>query len=66
MLAILDSCDHWLYYDCPIDVLAENFTITNHLEPELSSFKTITREAEEQLYTNLQVVEFQAGLMVRN
>ena len=27
MLEILDSCDHWLYFDCPEEILGERFTV---------------------------------------
>ena len=50
---ILRGCDHWLYFDCDEDVFAENFTLSNGaLGVDLDGF------------TNLQVVEFQAGFQV--
>ena len=52
VLSILEGCDHWLYFDCPIDVMAENFTLTNNWETEMNNA--------------MQVVEFQAGFLDRN
>ena len=46
---ILETCDHWLYFDCPVAVMAEKLTLTNRVDPDLDWL------------TALHVVEFQAG-----
>lgn len=48
MLEVLDSCDHWLYFDCPMNILAEELRVTNH---QIHGNQTDI----------LQIVELQAG-----
>ena len=47
MYEILRGCDHWLYFNCEMEVSAKNFTLSNSLLGD-----------DFDDFTNSQVVEF--------